>query len=84
MLRITKATPNKFSVSRPPPASSYRQLYYIPLFRILLLFSSYCCILTGSSETMSAHVSAVLSSLYEPVQTSRLCYFCSFKRKEQA
>ena len=34
----------------------------IPLFRILPLFLGYCCILTGSLETMPAHVSAVLSS----------------------
>jgi len=56
--------PNKFPVSRPPPASTCCQLLNIPLFRILPSFSGYSCILTRLSQTVLYHVSAVLLNRY--------------------
>ena len=84
---LCKATPHKFSVSRPPLASGYCPALKTPLFHILPLFSGYSCILTGLVETVSAHESAVLSSQHKKnknKKTPRLCYFCNLRRKVQA
>ena len=83
-VHVLKATPNKFSFSHPPPASSLLSALNIPLFRILPLFSGYSSILTGSVKAILNSVSSHVSSAINSAQTSCLCYFCNLKRKEQA